>query len=317
MDVVPIAEESLGVRSMAMFVRTRDVSILLDPGISLSPNRYGLPPHPRELERVKALRGVLERYAEEANYVFISHYHRDHFTVPYQSIYMGTTNDSYRRIYGGKVVLMKSPSDENWSQRRRYHGLRKAIEGIVRELVFADGKEFNMGSTRLVVSPSLPHGEENARTGRVIAITIIEGDELLTFMPDVEGPVSQSAIDYILSVKPQTLVVGGPPLYLTRRGFNEEYVGNALRNLMTILRAGFLNRLIIAHHTLRDLDWRSKLKALFEEAGKAGVSVMTYAGLLNREDELLEAMRRDLYAREPPPRDYLEQFRGVKDEGGD
>ncbi|GAB6945641.1 hypothetical protein [Vulcanisaeta sp. JCM 14467] len=317
MEVVPIAEESLGVRSMAMFVRTRDLSILLDPGISLSPNRYGLPPHPRELERVRALRSVLEKYAEETNYVFISHYHRDHFTVPYQSIYMGTTNDSYRKVYSGKVVLMKSPDDENWSQRRRYYGLRRAIEGIAKELVFVDGKEFNIGSTRLVISQSLPHGEENARTGRVVAITIIEDDETLTFMPDVEGPVSQSAIDYVMSMKPKTLVVGGPPLYLSRRGFGEEYVSNALRNLTAILRAGFLNRLIIAHHTLRDLDWRNKLRALFEEASRLGVSVMTYAGLLNREDELLEAMRRELYAREPPPRDYLVQFRRVRDEGED
>lgn len=106
MELVPIAEESLGVRSMAMFVKTKDLSILLDPGISLSPNRYGLPPHPRELERVRALRSILEKYAEESEYVFISHYHRDHFTVPYPSIYMGTTNDSFRKIYSNKVVLM-------------------------------------------------------------------------------------------------------------------------------------------------------------------------------------------------------------------
>ncbi|GAB6946183.1 MBL fold metallo-hydrolase [Vulcanisaeta sp. JCM 16161] len=317
MEVIPIAEESLGVRSMAMFVKTKDLSILLDPGISLSPNRYGLPPHPREIERVRVLRNVLERYAEEANYVFISHYHRDHFTVPYASIYMGTTNESYRRIYSGKVLLMKSPNDENWSQRRRYYGLRKAIEGITKDLVFADGKEFTIGSTRLIVSQSLPHGEDNAKTGRVIAITIVDGDGSLTFMPDVEGPVSQLAVNYIMGVKPRTLIVGGPPIYLSRRGFSAEYFDNALRNLMAIIRAGFLNKLVIAHHTLRDLNWRNALKELFEEASKYGVSIMTYAGLLNREDELLEAMRRDLYAKEPPPRDYLEQFRRIRDEGED
>ncbi len=272
-------------------------------------------PHPREIERVRALRSILERYAEDANYVFISHYHRDHFTVPYPSIYMGTTNESYKKIYSGKVLLMKSPSDENWSQRRRYYGLRKAIEGITRDLVFADGKEFIIGSTRLIISQSLPHGEDNAKTGRVIAITIVDDDESLTFMPDVEGPVSQLAVDYVMSMKPQTLVVGGPPpLYLSRRGFGEEYLSNALRNLMAILRAGFLNKLVIAHHTLRDLHWRDSLKALFEEAGKLGVLITTYAGLLNREDELLEAMRKDLYSKEPPPNDYLEQFKRVKDE---
>ncbi|BDR93249.1 MBL fold metallo-hydrolase [Vulcanisaeta souniana] len=314
MELIPIAEESLGVRSMAMFIRTKDLSILLDPGISLSPNRYGLPPHPRELERVKALRGILEKYAEEAKYVFISHYHRDHFTVPYPSIYMYTTSESYRKVYNDKVILMKSPEDENWSQKRRYYGLRQAVDGIAKDLVLADGKEFTMGSTRLVTSRSLPHGEDNAKTGKVIAITVIDGDESLTFMPDVEGPVSQLAIDYIMAMKPQTLVVGGPPIYLARRGFGEEYLGTALRSLTTIVRAGFLNKLVIAHHTLRDLNWRNTLRVLFEEADRQGISIMTYARLLNREDELLEAMRKELYAREPPPKDYLKQFRSTEDE---
>ncbi|ADY00979.1 hypothetical protein VMUT_0768 [Vulcanisaeta moutnovskia 768-28] len=317
MDVIPIAEESLGVRSMAMFIKTRDLSILLDPGISLSPNRFGLPPHPRELERVRTLRSILERYSEETNYVFISHYHRDHFTVPYPSIYMGTTNESYRKIYSNKVLLLKSPDDENWSQRRRYYGLRRAIEGLVREIMFVDGRELTIGSTKLVISQSLPHGEDNARTGKVIAITIINNDESLTFMPDVEGPVSQLAVNYIMAIRPQTLIVGGPPLYLSRKGFGEDYLNNALRNLMSILRAGFLDRLVIAHHTLRELNWRNALKALFEDASKYNISIITYAGMLDREDELLEAMRKELYAAEPPPKDYLKQFRGVKDENED
>ena len=318
MEIVAIAEESIGVRSMAMFIKTRDTSILLDPGLSLSPNRFGLPPHPRELDRVRALRRVLESYATDASYVFVSHYHRDHFTVPYASIYMGTDNESYRRIYTNKVVLLKSPDDLNWSQRRRYYGLRKALDNVAKEVIFADGKELTIGSTRLVVSQSLPHGEEGSKTGRVIAVTIEDGDERVTFMPDVEGPVTQGAVNYVYRMRPQTLIVGGPPLYLSGRGFNEEYFNNALSNLINLVRAGFLNRLIIAHHTLRELNWRIMLKELFNEASKHGVSIMTYAGLLGRNDELLEAMRRDLYAKEPPPKDYLEQFRrSAREDEGD
>jgi len=300
MEIVPIAEESLGVRSMALFARTRDLAILLDPGMSLSPNRFGLPPHPRELNRVRVLRGVLERYAEEAGYVFISHYHRDHFTVPYASEYMGTSEDSYRKIYTGKVILMKSPNDINWSQRRRYYGLRKAIEGLAKEIIYVDGKELTIGSTRLIASPSLPHGEEGSKTGRVVALTIDDGDSKLTFMPDVEGPVAQSAVDYIMTMRPQVLIVGGPPLYLSKKGFGEDYVGKAIDNLVSIIRAGFLKKLIIAHHTLRELNWRDALRALFSEALRSGVEVLTYAGLLGRDDELLEAMRKDLYRNEPP-----------------
>lgn len=56
------------------------------------------------------------------------------------------------------------------------------------------------------------------------------------------------------------------------------------------------------------------MRVLFEEADRQGISIMTYARLLNREDELLEAMRKELYAREPPPKDYLKQFRSTEDE---
>jgi len=51
--VAPVGEESLGVRSMCLYVETRDVRILFDAGVSLAPRRFGLPPHPRELERAR------------------------------------------------------------------------------------------------------------------------------------------------------------------------------------------------------------------------------------------------------------------------
>jgi len=120
-------------------------------------------------------------------------------------------------------------------------------------------------------------------------------------MPDVEGPVAQSAVDYIMTMKPQVLIVGGPPLYLSKKGFGEDYMNKAINNLINIVRAGFLRRLIIAHHTLRELNWRDTLNIVFNEASRSGIEMLTYAGLLGRNDELLEAMRKDLYRNEPPP----------------
>ncbi len=46
----PIAFESLGVRSMAIFVETDDLKILIDPSVALGPKRYGLPLHPLEID---------------------------------------------------------------------------------------------------------------------------------------------------------------------------------------------------------------------------------------------------------------------------
>jgi len=49
---VPLAAESLGVRSVCTYVETWDVRILLDAGVSLCSNRYGFSPHPLEYEAI-------------------------------------------------------------------------------------------------------------------------------------------------------------------------------------------------------------------------------------------------------------------------
>ena len=44
MRVIPLAAESLGVRSMATYVEAADLGILIDPGATLAAARWGLPP---------------------------------------------------------------------------------------------------------------------------------------------------------------------------------------------------------------------------------------------------------------------------------
>ena len=46
MKIKPVASDSMGTRSMATYVETKDVKIFIDPGVALGPSRYGLPPHP-------------------------------------------------------------------------------------------------------------------------------------------------------------------------------------------------------------------------------------------------------------------------------
>ena len=52
MNVIPLSSDSLGVRSMATYVETKDCKILIDPSAALGPKRYGLPPHQKELEEL-------------------------------------------------------------------------------------------------------------------------------------------------------------------------------------------------------------------------------------------------------------------------
>lgn len=77
--ITPLASESLGVRSLAVFVETPDIKLLLDAGASLAP-RFGKLPHPLEYKALKAAREKIRRYAQRADLITITHYHFDHYT---------------------------------------------------------------------------------------------------------------------------------------------------------------------------------------------------------------------------------------------
>ncbi|MDK2383350.1 MAG: hypothetical protein QI199_00895, partial [Candidatus Korarchaeota archaeon] len=72
-----IAFDSMGVRSMATVVETKDVKIFIDPSVALAPRRFGLPPHDREVERMHELAKVIEEEALDSDVIVVTHYHYD------------------------------------------------------------------------------------------------------------------------------------------------------------------------------------------------------------------------------------------------
>ena len=78
--LVPLAAESLGVRSMCTYVETPDVRILLDAGASLCPNRFRLPPHPEEIKAIDLCRRKIAEAADKAEIVTLSLSFRPSYT---------------------------------------------------------------------------------------------------------------------------------------------------------------------------------------------------------------------------------------------
>ena len=78
MKILPIAFDSLGVRSMATYVETSDDRIFIDPGVSVSPDRFSLPPHRIELDRHREMWQSITRWVDMSDVVVITHYHFDH-----------------------------------------------------------------------------------------------------------------------------------------------------------------------------------------------------------------------------------------------
>src|SRR5574341_976728 len=132
MKIVPIAADSLGTRSMATFVGTRDCSICIDPSVSLGPKRYGLPPHPLEYEKQDEHWQSIRENAGKSDVMIITHYHYDHH------------NPDAPEIYKDKSVFIKHPEENiNRSQKTRAAYFLKQIDGMPERLEYADGREFS------------------------------------------------------------------------------------------------------------------------------------------------------------------------------
>ena len=133
--VVPLAAESLGVRSMCTYVETPDVRILLDAGVSLCPNRFGLPPHPKEFQAIVQGRKKISDAAEKSKVVTISHYHYDHHTPSFEDWLVNWTeaDETARQVYQNKIVFLKNPREQiNYSQRERGWMLPEQAEDMPR-----------------------------------------------------------------------------------------------------------------------------------------------------------------------------------------
>jgi len=301
--VVPLAAESLGVRSMCTFVETPDVRVLLDAGVSLGPNRFGFPPHPKEYEALAECRKKIAESAEKAEVVTISHYHFDHHTPSFIDwCFNWSSEETARQIYEGKLVLAKSyKSKVNFSQRRRGWVFSLTGGKNAKKLEYADGKAFEFGQTRLRFSDPVFHGPEDSQLGWLLMTTIDYEGERFLFASDVQGPMYTPTLLEILVQEPQLVMVGGPPTYLEGL-VKREHMQVGLRNLESLAES--VPTSILEHHLLREENWREISKPIFDAASKKGHSIVTAAEFLNKNDNFLESQRRKLFETEKPSPEF-------------
>ncbi len=303
--VTPIAAESFGVRSMCTLVETPEAKVLLDAGISLTPSRFGLSPHPIEFRAISELRKQIAAAAETVEIVTISHYHFDHHTPSFEDWLVNWTeqDETARQIYEGKTVFVKNPRSKiNSSQRRRGWIFHKTWEKHAK-LQNADSGVFELGKeTVLRFSEPVTHGPEDASLGWVIMTEIEFDDERFMFAPDVQGPMSSRTFELIEKAKPQVLMVGGPPFYLSSLKVDAVQLGKAVSNLIRIVE--FVPLTILEHHVLRDALWRERAKPVFDAASRFGHQIVTAAEFNGRKNSFLESMRKEFYSAEPPSKEF-------------
>ena len=289
---------------MCTYVETRDVKILIDPGVALG-LRFRLFPHPEEYNALKDARQRIREYARMADVLTLSHYHHDHFTPNFtDTTWLASSAREARDIYHGKTMLVKDArSSTNVSQRRRGWIFQSFCRKIQAEIIVADGKSFDYGDTKVRFSPALPHGEDSTELGSVLATVIESGSEKFIHASDIQGPISETALQFILSERPSAVIVGGPPTYLAGYKASEDSLKIGMIHLAMIAKKVPL--VVVDHHLLRAQESLQELSVISAEVKPLGGSIMTAAEYIGEQPRLLEANRRKLYEENPPSRQFI------------
>jgi len=291
MNIEILGAESLGVRSLCCFIRTKDRKILIDPGIALGYVRYKLLPHPFQVAvDEKIQKKVLDRWSKASDIV-ISHFHGDHVPLvdanPYQL-------DIKRLIALNQNVRIWTKDISNFSpiEKKRAESISFILHT---DLKVAEGKK----DGPMTFSNSVPHGEENNNLETVM-MTKIEEDKIFVHASDIQL-LNDNAISQIVYWKPSIVLAGGPPIYLSK--LSKKQIEKAWHNAIRLSQT--IDTLILDHHLMRGYEGIEWLKRLSSKTGK---EVICAADFMKKQRMLLEAKREYLYEKMPVPAKWHENY---------
>ena len=292
MDIEIIGAESLGVRGLCCFVETGDRKVLIDPGVALGYMRFGLLPHPVQVavdERIQ--KRIIERWSQATDIV-ISHFHGDHTPLvnanPYQL--------ALKKIIGinkGVRILTKDLSKFSAIEKKRVESFPLSLR---RRLISVEEKR----EGPMTFSKAVPHGEAKETLETVMMTKLEGGRDIFVHASDIQL-FNEKSVSQILSWAPNIVLVGGPPLYLSK--FSKNQIKKAWINARKL--ACKINILILDHHLLRSFEGVKWLKRLSLETGK---KIICAADFMKKPKLLLEAKRKQLYKDIPVPESWHENY---------
>ncbi|MBN1168559.1 MBL fold metallo-hydrolase, partial [Candidatus Woesebacteria bacterium] len=255
MKILPLAADSMGVRSMACLVKTSDITILIDPSAALGGNRFGLKPSPQEKAKLKSVKSKIQKIAEKADVIVISHYHWDHF-------------DPKAKFFKDKQIFLKDyRRNINKSQSERAYGFLSRKNPVPRWVAkhheIADGRSFEFGKTKLIFSPAFFHGEKKNKLGYVIITTVKYGKQTFVHTSDVAGPSMRKTSNYLLKMRPDLLYIDGPPTLFLGWKYSYKNLNKAQKNLLGLIKTS-KRKVILDHHLVRDRDYIKHLPAVYK-----------------------------------------------------
>jgi predicted metallo-beta-lactamase superfamily hydrolase len=282
----------MGVRGLPCAVKVKGRKIIIDPGLALGYQRHGLLPHPAQVAVGEQVRRRIIAALKDATDVVMSHFHGDHVPLPDANPFQ-LQAQHVAPLCQTTRLWAKGPEGLSPSMARRRVSLGQALG---RELPNAE----EQSDGALSFSPSVPHGKPNTHLGSVM-MTRIEGEDAVFVHASDIQLLDDKAVSLILDWRPDIVLVGGPPLYLSR--LLVEQRAEAWRNAKRLAR--HVDTLILDHHLLRCEEGLSWLDRLSSGTGR---QVICAADFMGRPRRLLEARRAQLYEEMPVPEGWHEAY---------
>jgi hypothetical protein len=94
------------------------------------------------------------------------------------------------------------------------------------------------------------------------------------------GPQIEDYADYIIKVRPKTIILDGPPIYLFPYMLNRINLNRAVENAVRIIRDSGSELIIYDHHLMRKKGYDKYMEKVYYEAKKAGVRLLAASELL-------------------------------------
>ncbi|HHT9125434.1 MAG TPA: MBL fold metallo-hydrolase [Candidatus Brocadiia bacterium] len=297
MKIEILGAETMGARSLCCYVETKDTKILIDPGVSLTPWRFGLKPHLYELAASRLIRKRILNRASDADAVVLSHYHFDHYTPAFPRLYDWSDETTATKIYSGKTIFAKSNSNNiNYSQKKRSYYLYERKDCKIHE---ADGSIYK----NLTFSTPVFHGEKDSKLGYIIMTVIDDNGERFVHASDCQCFL-ETTIEMIIDYKPTIVLTSGPPLYLAQ--IEKGSIEAASRNIAELSK--HIPTLIIDHHLTRSERYGEFLTKAVSASSKDNHKIYTAAEFMQLKPCLLESRRKELHEKIPLPEDWHERF---------
>ena len=188
------------------------------------------------------------------------------------------TASLWRRSKGKKLRVYQAKKRwfekivESWKRNKWV----RSFEAGGTKILFADGREFMFGNTRIKFTFPLFHGQFLDNVGWVIGLTVEHAGNKFLFSSDLQGPIIEEYAEWIINSKPEVIVADGPPLYTYGFMIGREEIKNVINNMQRIICEARPSKIIWDHHICRGV-FKPKMREVYSCAEREGVNICTAA----------------------------------------